>query len=62
MLDTLLAAHSPIASDELVSAVILQAGGTIGEYDGYKEFNRFFFWRGGSGVVKTMHQAKWLYG
>lgn len=52
----LLAAHSPIASDELLSAVVLRDGGTIGYYPGYYEKLH------GSGPIRTEHQMKWLYG
>jgi hypothetical protein len=60
LIDKLLAAHSPIASDELLSAIVIQHGGTIGYYEGYREFSGPF-WLNGNGWIKTVHQAKWLY-
>ena len=51
----LLAAFSPIASDELLSAVILQDGGTIGYYTGFYEHLV------GDGPMRTQHQMKWFY-
>ena len=57
IISALLKAHAPIASDELLSAVILRNGGSIGEYDGYYEP----FTTGGSGDWITMHQMKLLY-
>ena len=51
----LLAAYAPIASDELLSAVILQDGGTIGYYTGFYEHLV------GDGSIKTQHQMKWFY-
>ena len=55
LITDLLAAHSPIASDELLSAVVLVDGGTIGYYAGYYEKLQ------GVGHFKTQHQMKWLY-
>lgn len=52
----MLAARSPIASDELLSAVVLDDGGTIGYYPGYYERLT------GSGPFRTHHQMKLLYG
>lgn len=56
LITRMLAVYSPIASDELLSAVVLNDGGTIGYYTGYYETLRT------NDVVKTEHQMKWLYG
>lgn len=56
LITRLLAVYSPIASDELLSAVILHDGGTIGPYPGFYETFKT------GGTVKTEHQMKWLYG
>lgn len=56
LIKRMLAVYSPIASDELLSAVVLNDGGTIGYYTGYYETLRT------NDVVKTEHQMKWLYG
>lgn len=56
LIKEMLAARSPIASDELLSAVILDDGGTIGYYKGYYEKLT------GIGPFKTHHQMKSLYG
>lgn len=55
LITDLLAVHSPIASDELLSAVVLDDGGTIGYYTGYYDKLQ------GVGHFKTQHQMKWLY-
>jgi hypothetical protein len=55
LIKLLLESHSPIASDELLSAVILQEGGSIGYYAGYYEYTK------GHSALKTLHQMKWLY-
>lgn len=55
LITDLLAVYSPISSDELLSAVILQDGGTIGYYTGYYE--RLV----GEGPFKTQHQMKLFY-
>ena len=56
LISDLLRSYSPIASDELLSAVILQDGGRIGTYSGFYEFEH------GRGVMKTHHSMTWLYG
>jgi len=55
LITELLAAYNPIASDELLSAVILQDGGTIGYYTGYYEKLV------GNGPLMTQHQMKMFY-
>lgn len=56
MIVQMLAVYSPVASDELLSAVVLDDGGTIGYYSGYYETLKT------RDTVKTEHQMKWLYG
>jgi hypothetical protein len=51
-----LTAGGYIASDMIISAVILQDGGTIGRYKGYYDFVVI-----GSGIPKTFHWMKCLY-
>ena len=57
--DMLLAENGNLASDMILSALVLQNGGTIGEYPGYYE------WEGrstaGGENTKTWHRMKWLY-
>ena len=54
----------PVASDVLLCALILQNGGSIGEYQGFYEYGGLMApvlkTKSGNGV-KTLHQMKWLY-
>jgi hypothetical protein len=55
-LQDMMARGGDIASDLLISSVILQYGGTIGPYSGYYDFVVV-----GHGIPKTIHKMKILY-
>ena len=53
-----------IPSDVLLCALILQDGGSIGEYQGFYEYGGILnpvLKTRGDGTIKTLHQMKWFY-